>query len=64
MVAIYMLAEFAVFTIANKSMAAITHGAPPPTWLSITFVFLPLTLAAWWMIGVLFGPRPKTDAGS
>jgi hypothetical protein len=33
-----------------------------PWWVDVVFYFLPLTLSAWWVLGVLFAPRPPRDA--
>lgn len=61
-IAIYLLAEFAIFTISTKAMRALFHGpAEPAWWVTLLFYFLPLTVSAWWMLGVLFGPRPPME---
>ena len=58
-IAIYLLAEFAIFTIFSR----VTHvyfGKPiQPWWVDVVFYFLPLTLSAWWVLGVLFSPRAQ-----
>lgn len=57
-IAIYLLAEFAIFTICSRLLHAYTHRTPDPQWGSeVAFYFLPLTLSAWWVLGVLFRPR-------
>jgi hypothetical protein len=58
-IAIYLLAEFAIFTISSRLMHTYfgKPGQPPiPWWVDVVFYFLPLTLSAWWVLGVLFSP--------
>lgn len=61
-IAIYLLAEFAIFTICSRLLHAYAHRPPEPQWgVEVTFYFLPLTLSAWWVLGVLFRPRPEDE---
>ncbi len=55
-VVIYLLAEFAIYTIAGKLVTVIMGGPTTNPWMSFGFIFLPLTLSAIWMLFVLFGP--------
>jgi hypothetical protein len=67
-VVVYLLAEFAIYTIAGKVVAMLTGGTANP-WMGFAFIFLPLTVSAIWMLSVLFSPlfwdtrSPKGDAG-
>ncbi len=56
-IAIYLLAEFAIFTIASKIMFYLTGRKDQNWWMDVVFFFLPLTFSAWWVLGVLFRPR-------
>ena len=59
---VYLLAEFAIFSIASRLMHAFT-GHPDPDWLfHLLFYFLPLTVSSWWVLKVLFTPRAGANA--
>lgn len=60
-IAIYLLAEFAIFTIFSRVVHAYFGRPPEPWWADLACYFLPLTLSAWWVLGVLFTPRPPRD---
>ena len=58
-IAIYLLAEFAIFTIFSRAMHLHFGRPPEPWWADLALYFLPLTLSAWWVLGVLFSPRRR-----
>lgn len=58
-IAIYLLAEFAIFTIFTHAMHAYFGRPVEPWWVDVVFYFLPLTLSSWWVLGVLFSPRAQ-----
>jgi hypothetical protein len=60
-VAIYLLAEFAIFTIFSRVMHFYFGRPVEPWWVDLVFYFLPLTLSAWWVLNVLFNRRVQRD---
>jgi hypothetical protein len=63
-IAIYLLAEFAIFTIFSRLKHAWFGVPPQPWWVDVVLYFLPLTLSAWWVLGVLFSPRAQRGPDS
>jgi magnesium-transporting ATPase (P-type) len=56
-VCIYLLAEFAIFTICSRLMHLYLGRNPQVWWVEFVFYFLPLTISAMWVMRVVFKPR-------